>query len=51
MHKKPRASSTIPSHQVPMPGTVQEDAEQLPVAVTIYGVSVRIEPIEERWEG
>ena len=33
-----------------MPTKVQEDAEQRPVAVTLYGLSVPVESIEERWE-
>ena len=33
-----------------MPEEFEEDAEQRPVAVTLYGVSVPIESIEERWE-
>ena len=50
MPKKPRSSTATPSPQVPMACTVQEDAEQKPVAVTIYGVSVPVESIEHRWE-
>ena len=33
-----------------MPTKVHEDAEQRPVAVTVYGVSIPVESIEERWE-
>lgn len=33
-----------------MPCKVQEDAEQRPVAVTLYGVVVPVESTEERWE-
>ena len=33
-----------------MPCKVQEDAEQRPVSVTLYGATVAVESIEERWE-
>ena len=45
-----RASTATPSPQVPMPCMVQEDDEQRPVTVTLIGVSVPVESIEERWE-
>ena len=50
MPKKSKATTATPSPQVPMPCKVQENAEQRPVAVTIYGVSVPVESIQERWE-
>ena len=50
MRKKPQSPTATPSPQVPMPCKVHEDAEQKPVAVTLYGVSVQAESIEERWE-
>ena len=48
MRKKPKSSTATPA--IPMPCDVQEDAEQRPVAVRLYGVSVPVESIEERWE-
>ena len=45
MRKKLQSSTATPSPQVPMPCKVQEDAEQRPVAVTIYGVRVPVESI------
>ena len=42
-------SSTV-TRAIPMPCKVQEDAEQRPVTVTLYGVIVPVESIEERWE-
>ena len=33
-----------------MPCKVQENAEQRPMAVTLYGLIVPVESIEERWE-
>ena len=50
MRKKPQSSTATPSPQVPMPCKVQEDAEQRPVAVTVYGVVVPVESIAEQWE-
>ena len=50
MPRKTKASTSTSSTSTPMPTKVQEDAEQRPVAVTLYGVSVPIESIEERWE-
>jgi len=47
MPKYPEASTAT---QTLSPTKVQEDAEQRPVAVTLYGVSVPIESIDERWE-
>ena len=45
-----RSSTATPSPQVPMPCTVQEDAEERPVVVWLVGVEVGVAAIEERWE-
>ena len=45
-----RSLTATPNPQIPMPCKVHEDAEQKPVAVTLYGVIVPVESIEERWE-
>ena len=50
MPKKPQSATATPNPRSPMPARVQEDAEQRPVAVTLYGVSVPIESIEGRWQ-
>ena len=50
MRRKPRSSTVTPNPQIPMPCKVQEDAEQRPVAVTLFGEQLEVESIEERWE-
>ena len=50
MPKKPKPSTATPSPQVPMPCMVQEDAEQRPVAVRLFGEEVGVAAIDERWE-
>ena len=48
MRKKPK--STTATSPIPMPCKVQEDNEQRPMVVTLYGATVDVETIEERWE-
>ena len=50
MRRKPRSSTVTPNPQIPMPAKVQEDAEQRPVAVTLFGEQLEVESIEERWD-
>ena len=50
MPKKAKASTAPPSPSTPMPTKVQEDHEQRPVAVTIYGEKVAVGSIVEQWE-
>ena len=50
MRRNTQTPTGAPSPQVRKPCKVQEDAEQRPVAVALYGVIVPVESIEERWE-
>ena len=49
MLKKSRSATTT-RPTIPMPCRVQQDGDQRPVAVTIYGLSVAVESIEKGWE-
>ena len=44
-----RSSPATPRPDMPMPCKVQGDAEQRPVAATLYGATVDVELIDERW--
>ena len=48
MAKKAKCSTA--TSPIPMPCKVQENAEQRPVAVTLFGQQLEVESIEERWE-
>ena len=50
MPKQTRSSAVTPRPQGPMPTKVQEDDDQRPVTVTIYGEPVAVELIVEQWE-
>ena len=50
MPKKTRSSTATPSAQIPMPCKVQEDDEQRPVAVRLFGPELAVEAIHDWWE-
>ena len=50
MAKKAKSTTATPSPSTPMPTKVQEDEEQRPVAVSLFGVEVGVAAIDEWWE-